>query len=107
METSKRPMDDIRKKIISVTGLQNVYIDPPADFKMKYPCIRLSRTSGYTQFASNMPYIHTRSYRLVLIDYDPDSEYYDKIVYGFPMIRANRHYVSDGLHMDDFTLYSY
>ena len=101
----QRPMDKLRKEMIEVTGIPNCYIDPPASVRMKYPCIRISRNSGYTQFANNMPYKHMISYSLKLIDYDPDSVYYDKIVMGFPMIRFNRHYVSDDLHHDDFIIY--
>lgn len=99
------PTDEIREEVIKVTGLQDVYIDPPASIKLKYPCIIITRTSGYTVFANNFPYKHNRSYELQLIDYDPDSYYYEKIVFGFPMIRINRHFVSDGLHHDNFILY--
>lgn len=101
----QRPMDKLRDEMIEVTGISNVYIDPPATVKMKYPCIRITRNSGYTQFANNMPYKHDRSYSVKLIDYDPDSYYYYRLVMGFPMIRFNRHYVADELHHDDFILY--
>jgi len=101
----ERPMDALRKKILEVTDIPNLYIDPPASLKMNYPCIRISRSSGYTQFANNMPYRHTISYDVKLIDYDPDSKYYKPLVMGLPMIRFNRHYVADDLHHDSFILY--
>lgn len=105
MAKSQKPMDDLRLDILRITGIPNCYIDPPESVKMKYPCIRVSRSSGYSQFANNMPYKHDRSYSVKLIDYDPDSDYYQPLVMGFPKIRFNRHYVADGLHHDDFILY--
>lgn len=101
----KTTSDKLREEVIEKTGLKNVYIDPPENVRMSYPCVRITRSSGYTQFAENMPYHHTKSYRMVLIDHDPESPYYDKIVMGFPMCRFNRHYVADGLHCDDFIIY--
>lgn len=101
----QRPMDVLRAKILETTNIPNVYIDPPASLKMCYPCIRVSRSSGYTQFAENMPYKHTRCYDVKLIDYDPDSKYYQPLVMGFQMIRFNRHYIADDLHHDSFILY--
>lgn len=105
METSKGPTDILREKIIKVTGLQNVYIDPPASFRMQYPCVRINRSGGYTQFSDNMPYKHNISYEIILIDYDPDSVYYQPLVMGLPMIRAGRHYVADNLHHFSFIKY--
>ncbi|MBQ0088386.1 MAG: hypothetical protein KBT27_03515 [Prevotellaceae bacterium] len=97
--------DKLRLRVIELTGLKNVYIEPPENFKMQYPCVRISRSSGYTQFANNMPYTHKRSYRLLLIDYDPESKYYKPLIMGLPMIRMNRHYVADNLHHDDMIIY--
>jgi len=101
----QRPMDDIRNRIIAVTNIPYIYIDPPQSVQMKYPCIRVSRNSGITRFANNMPYTHRTSYSVKLIDRDPDSIYFRPLVMGFPMIRFNRHYVADSLHHDDFILY--
>lgn len=101
------PMDDLRLEVIRVTGLENVYIDPPATKHIVYPCVIISKSSGFTNFADNKTYLHARSYSLQLIDYDPDSVYYNKLVYGLPGIRVNRHFVSDNLHHDNFILYNY
>ena len=101
----QRPMDKLREEIIKVTNIPNLYIDPPQSVQMKYPCIRVSRNSGYTHFADNMPYNHRTSYSVKLIDRDPDSIYFKPLVMGLQTIRFNRHYVSDDLHHDDFILY--
>lgn len=101
----KRPMDDLRERVIAATNIPNLYIDPPQSVQMKYPCIRMSRSSGFSHFANNMPYNHRTSYSVTLIDYDPDSIYFKPLVMGLPMIRFNRHYVADDLHHDDFILY--
>ena len=105
MDQPLRPMDVLRQELIEKTGLENVYIDPPESIRMKYPCIRVSLSSAYTQYANNFSYRHTPSYNVMLIDYDPDSEYYNNLVEGFQMIRFNRHYVADDLHHYDFILY--
>lgn len=103
--SKEHPMDDLRLKIIEVTGLKNVYIDPPATIKLEYPCGIITKNSGFTNFANNMPYSHDRSYDFQLIDYDPDSIYYKPIVMGLPKIRVMRHFIADGLHHDNFLIY--
>ena len=105
MEEQLRPMDILRLDLIEKTGIQNVYIDPPESVRMVYPCIRVSLTSSYTQYANNYSYRNTPSYNVILIDYDPDSIYYKSLIEGFQMIRFNRHYVADDLHHYDFILY--
>lgn len=100
---SPRPMDDLRLDVMRVTGLNNVYIDPPS--RLEYPCVLISKSSGFTNFADNKAYLHSRSYELQLIDPDPDSIYYDKLVFGLPGVRVNRPFTADNLHHYNFILY--
>ena len=49
-------------------------------------------------------YTRPGSYEIIVIDYDPDNEYVSKIL-ALPYCEHDRHYASDNLHHDVFTLY--
>lgn len=82
-----------------------VYFQPPESLKIEYPCIVYNRVSGLSRYADNKTYTFIKKYDVTLIDRDPDSEYFQKIIEGFDKIRYDRHYVSNNLHHDVFNLY--
>lgn len=82
----------------------NVYFQPPATVKMKYPCIRYERSDMDTQFADNKPYSHTKRYTVTVIDRDPDSDIPDKVA-ALPLCRFDRFYTADNLNHDVFELF--
>lgn len=83
---------------------QNCYFEPPANLKLKYPCIIYERNNNYTQRADNKPYIITTRYQLTVIDKDPDSEIVPKIE-ELEKCTFDRHFDSDHLSHDVFTIY--
>lgn len=85
-------------------GSRNVYYQPPASIKMKYPAIVYSRNRIDNTHANNQIYTQHFSYTLTVIDEDPDSEIVMKIS-KLPSCRFDRHFVSENLNHDTFTLY--
>lgn len=71
---------------------------------MQYPCIVYSRDSIDTEHADNGPYRQMKRYQVTVIDRNPDSDIPDKVS-ALPMCRSSRHFTSDNLHHDIFTLY--
>lgn len=87
-----------------ILGSRNVYFQPPTNIQMKYPAIVYSREKIENTYADNSVYKQDMVYRITFIDKNPDN----KIVYKLsqlPLCRYDRHYVSDNLNHDVFTLY--
>lgn len=85
-------------------GSRNVYYQPPESVKMKYPAIVYSRQDIDNRHANNNVYIQNNVYSITVIDENPDSEIVKKVSL-LPMCNFNRHYTSDNLNHDVFTIY--
>lgn len=93
--------------IINMTepdGDRHTYFRPPASMKMKYPAIRYNRKVIENRHANNGVYIQNNAYEVIVIDTNPDSIYVKKVSM-LPHCRHERHYVSDNLNHDVFTIY--
>lgn len=82
----------------------NVYFQPPASVKMKYPAIRYEVARIDPTSADNMPYFIDRAYQVTVIDADPDSEIVEEIS-KWPKCVFNRSYTADNLNHFVFILY--
>lgn len=87
-----------------ILGSRNVYFQPPSNIQMKYPAIIYSREKIENTFADDSVYKQDTIYRITFIDKDPDNETVYKLS-QLPLCRYDRHYVSDNLNHDVFTLY--
>lgn len=94
----------LQAELEGILGSRNVYYQPPASVKMSYPAIVYSRNDIQNDFANNDVYAQNRSYEVIVIDKNPDSEIVDKIS-QLPMCRFDRHYTSDNLNHDVFTIF--
>ena len=83
---------------------RNVYFQPPTSVKMKYPAIVYGLEDIENAFANDGVYLSKRKYLVTVIDEDPDSEIVVRIS-QLPTCRFNRHFESDNLNHDVFTLY--
>lgn len=88
----------------SILGNRNVYYQPPSSIRMSYPAIVYSRNNIDNSHADNSIYKQEKSYNITVIDEDPDSDIVNKIS-KLPRCRFDRHYTSDNLNHDSFTLY--
>lgn len=82
----------------------NVYFSPPSGHKLKYPCIVYNRDYTKVNYGNNKPYTLDTRYSLTVMDPDPDSEIVSKIE-QLEKCSFNRHFVSDDLNHDVFTIY--
>lgn len=96
--------NDLHELLCELCGSRNVYFQPPEGFKLLYPCVVYERDRIETDFANNTPYSHRKRYSVTVIDKDPDSLIPDKIA-CLSMSKHDRHFVSDNLHHDVFTIY--
>ena len=87
-----------------ILGSRNVYFQPPASIKMKYPAIRFSLSDIFTNHADDSIYKRMNRYEIIVIDYDPESEIVNKLL-TLPYCSFDRFYTSDNLNHFVFTLY--
>lgn len=95
---------DLHELLCDVLGTRNVYFQPPESVQMKYPAIVYGLDNIENSFANDGVYFSKRRYLITVIDKDPDSSIIDKVV-ALPTCRFNRHYESDNLNHDVFTLF--
>lgn len=98
---SRLDLQDILETLI---GSENVYFQPPPTYQMSYPCIVYQRSDINTDYANNNPYNLQKKYMLTVIDPDPDSIIPDQVA-SLPTALFDRHYVSDNLNHDVFTIF--
>lgn len=94
----------LRKVMKEISGVENVYFQPPVNLKLKYPAIVYARSDIQNRAADDSVYSQHTFYDLTVIDRDPDS----LLVYAIsalPRCKYGRHYVSDNLNHDTFTIF--
>ncbi len=94
----------LHELLCEVLGSRNVYFQPPESIKMQYPAIVYNLDDIQNFYADNGNYLSERRYQLTLIDEDPDTDLIGKIL-EIPNCQYNRHYNSDNLNQDVFTLF--
>ncbi len=94
----------LHEKLKAILGSENVYYQPPETVNIRYPAIVYSRSNIENTHANNKVYYQKTFYEVTVIGKQPDSETVNKISL-LPFCRFNRHFVSDNLYHDVFTLY--
>ncbi len=87
----------------NLLGSNNVYFQPPADLKMKFPCIVYERAKLEPDYADNLPYKIDNVYYVTCIYDDPDSDIPLKLAL-LPMCAHQRHYETNNKNYDQFRL---
>lgn len=95
---------ELQTMLEELLGSRNVYFQPPASIKLKYPAIVYSLSDIVNRYASNAVYKQNRPYTLTYIDEDPDSENIDKIS-KLPYCEFDQFFTSDNLNHYIFTIY--
>lgn len=96
--------EELHEILCEALGSRNVYFQPPESIKMQYPAIVYSRDDIDNNFANNYVYMQSLAYSVTVIDSDPDSEVVDRVS-KLPRCQYDRHYKSDNLNHDIFTIY--
>lgn len=96
--------EELQTLLEEVLGSRNVYFQPPDNVRMSYPAIVYSRNRIANNHANDDVYRQSLSYELTVIDANPDSEIVIQVS-QLPMCRHDRHFKSDNLNHDVFTIY--
>lgn len=95
----------LQEELEEILGSKNVYFQPPASVKLKYPCIIYEIDTTDTRHADNKAFILTNRYHVKHLFKSLEKEKKDALLLHFMMISHNNRMVVDGLYNDDFTLY--
>ena len=95
---------DLHEILCGVLNSRSCYFQPPSSVRMQYPAIRYSIKDVEKRSADDIAYRKLPCYELILIDKNPDSEFIEKLL-DLPYCSYDRHYDSDNLNHDVFTLY--
>ena len=88
----------------SLLGSKEVFFQAPESTKMKYPAIKYSLSGFDKKHANNKIYGSMTRYDIILMDWDPDSEFVDKLN-NVQYCSFDRYYPVNGLNHWLFTLY--
>lgn len=94
---------ELHELLVGVLGSNNVYFQPPNGTMMRYPAIVYQRSNIETKYADNLQYLQKMAYEITVIDRHPNSEIVFKVA-KLPYCRYRRHFTTDGLNHDTFTI---
>ena len=114
----ERRSDLLIQALKDLLGTDEVYFQPGPDVGadefgqsyiftgMKYPCFVMERTTAYQPKANDLNYLFRPGYQVTYINRDePDPEMLEAVLRTFPHCHYDRHFVTDNLHHDVFTIY--
>lgn len=96
---------NLHEELCELLGSRNVYFQPPESLKMHYPCIRYSLSGMDQRRANDGLYKTMNRYEVTVIDSDPDSDIYKRLLNHFPMCNFDRPYIADNLNHFTLTIY--
>lgn len=88
---------ELDAKLSAIPGVKDAYYNSPSNVKMKYPCIRYSKSNEKVRFSNNGRFVVRDRYTVTVIDYTPDSSIV-KALEAFPYYSFDRVYIADGLY---------
>lgn len=95
---------ELQSKLEELLGSRNVYHQPPESVKIQYDAILYSKKNIDVMYANNALYSKMNCYEIIVIARKPDNPVIDKLL-ELPYCKFDRHYNSDNLSHDVFTLY--
>ena len=95
----------LHDELIEVSGLQNVYFQPPESIKLKYPCVTYHKAAKINRYADDIRYAGYDRYDITIISRDPDNDLADKLLSHFRYCAFARRYTADNLYHDALELY--
>lgn len=112
----ERRSDQLMAELRDLLGTDEVYFQPAPSFSeggeqvvltgIEYPCFIIKRTTAYQPRADDKTYLFRPGYEVTYINRDePDPEMLTAVMEHFTRCRYDRHFVSDNLHHDLFTIY--
>lgn len=86
-----------------VTKNKRVLGQVPANFKLKYPCVKYNLSKVSTMHANNLPYHFNEYYTVTVIDREPESPLY-LAIRQLPHCSVDRIYEADNLYHYTFSI---
>lgn len=96
--------DNLQTLLEAVLGTRNVYFQPPASLKIKYPAIIYEFERMKVDKADNIPYKKGKCYSVTLIHDDPDNEVVDELL-NIPYSSLDRTFKTDNLYHYVFEIF--
>ena len=96
---------ELQEKFEELLGSRNVYFQPPESIKLKFPCIIYNLSSMQNNNADDMPYIKNKRWFVTIVDKDPESDIYERMIDEFQMCTLDRTGVVDNLNHWYLTLF--
>lgn len=93
----------LQENLERILGNRNVYFQPPASVKLKYPCIVYKFANIRNENANNQPYLTNKDYTITLIHNNPDNTVVDELA-RLPMCKSDTSYVKDNLYHYVFSI---
>jgi hypothetical protein len=95
---------DLQAIFEEILGSRNVYFSPPPSVQMSYPAIRYRLYAVEDNFANDTSYIRRPEYEAILIDKNPESPHFERIL-NLPYCRFVRSYVANNLNHFVFNIH--
>lgn len=95
---------ELHSILVAALGSDNVYFQPPESVRMSYPCIVYNRSNVDDLRANNSVYRTMTRYTVTVMDKDPDSDIYEKLL----MLKYSKYdnsFRKDNLNHDILTIY--
>lgn len=102
--TERRRLE-FHERLCTILGSRNVYFQPPATVKLKYPCIIYSLGEEQVNYADNQGYLTCDSYRVQIIAKDPTFELFETFKSKWQYVRAGAPFTADNLNHHNYTVY--
>lgn len=95
---------ELHDQLVKILGSTNVYFQPPSSVVLRYPCIIYSLDTIDVFHAQNKRYLGMRRYMVTVVDRNPDSLTYEKIL-DLPYSDFQTFLVKDNLNQYVCSLY--
>lgn len=99
-----KPRVALQQALETILGSRRVYFQPPASVRIEYPAIVYHRNRIHNRAADDLVYGQDDEYTVTVIDGNPDSDIVRKVSL-LPRCRHDRHFKSENLNHDVFTLF--
>lgn len=103
MAKTRRELSQDLKKVLP--GISHFYFSPPNGTQLQYPCCIYKLVGDNKFYADDIPFFRAKRYTVTIIDQNPDSEFSDQLIAGFPYCTLDRPFTMDNMNHFVHTLF--
>lgn len=96
---------ELHNRLVQILSSNNVYYQPPENFKMNYPCIVYNLEPGDIKRASNKIYNYKQKYNITFIFNSNNDCIILNMLNTFNYCELDNIFINDNLYHYIFTLY--